>query len=156
MHFGAAVMNLLASVLPEVGVAGLPLDHLPVVGRQPELAAADLDGHGPVDLVADLAALERLTVCGRDLVGHTSDDRRLRAGGASRRTEGGSYRPVHLGRHLTATSIWLVLLPGFVLAGIGLGITSTASGLNSVLLAAAAFAAFGAIVGFAFGPDPTK
>ena len=59
-------------VLPEVGVAGLPLDHLPVVGRQPQLAAADLDGHGPVDLVADLAALERLTVCGRDLVGHGS------------------------------------------------------------------------------------
>ena len=154
--------------------------------------------------------------------------------------------------HLTATSTWLVLLPGFVLAGVGLGITSTAlasaalsaveparagmaagltntlrqvgtatgvavfgalyaarvtaatlnhlaglpasptavrqvaaavasgtgtrvaasvppearaavthaaragtaSGLNSVLLAAAAFAALGAIVGFAFGPDP--
>src|SRR4029453_16750451 len=27
--------------------------------------------------------------------------------------------------HLTATSTWLVLLPGFILAGIGLGITST-------------------------------
>jgi predicted MFS family arabinose efflux permease len=156
--------------------------------------------------------------------------------------------------HLTATSTWLVLLPGFILAGIGLGITSTglasaalsaveparagmaagltntlrqvgtatgvavfgavyasrvttatlhnlaglpalpgtvhglaaavasgagirvastvppaartavthaahagtASGLNDVLLAAAAFAAFGAIVGFAFGPDPAR
>jgi predicted MFS family arabinose efflux permease len=30
----------------------------------------------------------------------------------------------------------------------------TASGLNDVLLAAAAFAALGAVVGFAFGPDP--
>ena len=156
--------------------------------------------------------------------------------------------------HLTATSTWLVLLPGFILAGIGLGITSTglasaalsaveparagmaagltntlrqvgtatgvalfgalyasrvttatlhylaglsappgnvhrlaavvasgagtrvaagvpptaraavthaaragtASGLNEVLLAAAAFAALGAIAGFAFGPDPAK
>ncbi|WP_432876215.1 MFS transporter [Kribbella sp. CA-245084] len=156
--------------------------------------------------------------------------------------------------HLTATSGWLVLLPGLILAGIGLGITSTAlasaalgaveperagmaagltntlrqlgtatgvavfgalyadrvnaatvhalagvalrpdaihrlaaavasragtrvaaslppdiraavahaarvgtaSGLNDVLLAAAAFAALGAIVGFAFGPDPSK
>jgi EmrB/QacA subfamily drug resistance transporter len=156
--------------------------------------------------------------------------------------------------HLTATSSWLVLLPGLVLAGIGLGITSTglasaalsaveparagmaagltntlrqvgtatgvavfgalyasrvttvtsqhltslpaspgaiqrlaaavasgagtrvtalvppqaravvahaaqagtASGLNEVLLAAAAFAALGAIVGYAFGPDPTR
>jgi Major Facilitator Superfamily len=154
--------------------------------------------------------------------------------------------------HLTATSTWLVLLPGFILAGIGLGITSTglasaalsaveparagmaagltntlrqvgtaagvavlgalyasrvttatlhdlaglpaspgtvhrladavgsgagtrvaaavspaardavtqaaaagtASGLNHVLLAAAAFAALGAVVGFAYGPDP--
>jgi EmrB/QacA subfamily drug resistance transporter len=28
--------------------------------------------------------------------------------------------------HLTATSIWLVLLPGYILAGIGLGVTSTA------------------------------
>jgi len=36
--------------------------------------------------------------------------------------------------HLTATSTWLVLLPGFVLAGIGLGITST--GLASAALAA--------------------
>ena len=156
--------------------------------------------------------------------------------------------------HLTATSTWLVLLPGFILAGIGLGITSTglasaalaavepahagmaaglvntlrqvgtatgvavlgalyasrvttatlhalaglpappgaarrlaaavasgagtrvaavvppaaraavthaaragtASGLNDVLLAAAAFAALGAIVGFAYGPDPAR
>jgi EmrB/QacA subfamily drug resistance transporter len=156
--------------------------------------------------------------------------------------------------HLTATSTWLVLLPGLVLVGIGLGITSTglasaalsavepahagmaagltntlrqvgtatgvavlgalyaspvtiatlhdlagvqaspdtvnqlaaavasgagtrvadlvppaaraavthaaqagtASGLNDVLLAAAAFAALGAIVGFAYGPDPTR
>jgi EmrB/QacA subfamily drug resistance transporter len=156
--------------------------------------------------------------------------------------------------NLTATSTWLVFLPGFVLAGIGLGITSTglasaalsaveparagmaagltntlrqvgtatgvavfgalyasrvstatlhqlagvpaspatlhrlaaavasgagvrvaavvpptariavthaahagtASGLNDVLLAAAAFAAFGAIVGFAYGPDPVR
>ena len=156
--------------------------------------------------------------------------------------------------HLTATSTWLVLLPGFILAGIGLGITSTglasaalaaveparagmaaglvntlrqvgtatgvavlgalyasrvttatlhalaglpappgaahrlaaavasgagtrvaaavppaaraavthaaragtASGLNDVLLAAAAFAALGAIAGFAFGPDPAR
>jgi hypothetical protein len=156
--------------------------------------------------------------------------------------------------HLTATSSWLVLLPGFALAGIGLGITSTglasaalsaveparagmaagltntlrqvgtatgvavfgalyasrvtsatlhqladlsaspganhrlaaavasgagtrigaivppanhaaivhaahagtASGLNDVLLAAAAFAALGAIAGFAFGPDPVR
>ncbi len=156
--------------------------------------------------------------------------------------------------HLTATSTWLVLLPGFVLAGIGLGITSTAlasaalsaveparagmaagltntlrqvgtatgvavfgavyasrvitatlnaltglpasgdavhrlatavasgagtrvaaavppaaraavthaaragtaGGLNDVLLAAAAFAASGAIVGFAYGPDPVS
>ena len=156
--------------------------------------------------------------------------------------------------HMTATSTWLVLLPGFVRAGIGLGITSTAlasaalsaveparagmaagltntlrqvgtatgvavfgavyasrvttatlnalsglpaspdavhrlattvasgagtrvasgvppaaraavthaaragtsSGLNDVLLAAAAFAALGAIVGFAYGPDPIK
>ena len=30
----------------------------------------------------------------------------------------------------------------------------TASGLNDVLLAAAAFAALGAVVGFAYGPDP--
>jgi EmrB/QacA subfamily drug resistance transporter len=156
--------------------------------------------------------------------------------------------------HLTASSTWLVLLPGFILAGIGLGITSTglasaalsaveparagmaagltntlrqvgtaagvavfgalyasrvttatlhelaglpasagtvhrlaaavasgagtrvaaavpptaraavthaaqagtASGLNGVLLAAAAFAALGAIVGFAYGPDPPR
>jgi EmrB/QacA subfamily drug resistance transporter len=152
--------------------------------------------------------------------------------------------------HLTATSTWLVLLPGFILAGIGLGITSTglasaalaavdparagmaaglvntlrqvgtaagvavlgalyttatlhalaglpappaaahrlaaavasgagtrvaaavppaaraavthaaragtASGLNDVLLAAAAFAALGAIAGFAYGPDPAR
>ncbi len=156
--------------------------------------------------------------------------------------------------HLTATSTWLVLLPGYILAGIGLGITSTslasaalaaveparagmaaglvntlrqvgtatgvavigalyssrvntatqnalagfpiptsatqrlatavasgagatvanlvppavrtavahaaragtASGLNDVLLAAAAFAAIGAIAGFAFGPDRAK
>jgi EmrB/QacA subfamily drug resistance transporter len=36
--------------------------------------------------------------------------------------------------HLTATSSWLVLLPGFVLNGIGLGITST--GLASAALAA--------------------
>ncbi len=36
--------------------------------------------------------------------------------------------------HLTATSTWLVLVPGFVLAGIGLGITST--GLASAALAA--------------------
>jgi EmrB/QacA subfamily drug resistance transporter len=153
--------------------------------------------------------------------------------------------------HLTATSTWLVLVPGFILAGIGLGITSTglssaalsaveppragmaagltntlrqvgtatgvavfgalyasrvtaatlrslpappgaahrlaaavasgagtrvaaavppaaraavshaaragtASGLNDVLLAAAAFAVIGAIAGFSFGPDPAK
>jgi EmrB/QacA subfamily drug resistance transporter len=156
--------------------------------------------------------------------------------------------------HLTATSTWLVLVPGFILAGIGLGVTSTglasaalsaveparagmaagltntlrqvgtatgvavlgalyaarvttatqhaladspvppdavhrlaaavasgagtrvatdvppvlraavthaaragtASGLNDVLLAAAAFALLGAIVGFAYGPDPAK
>ena len=156
--------------------------------------------------------------------------------------------------HLTATSSWLVLVPGFILAGIGLGITSTglasaalsaveparagmaagltntlrqvgtatgvavfgalyasrvttatlhhlaglpappgtvhkvaaavasgagtrvgavvppaaraavthaahagtASGLNDVLRAAAAFAALGAIAGFAFGPDPVR
>jgi EmrB/QacA subfamily drug resistance transporter len=156
--------------------------------------------------------------------------------------------------HLTATSTWLVLVPGFILAGIGLGITSTglasaalsaveptragmaagltntlrqvgtatgvallgalygsrvttatlhalagqpvpagaahrlaaavasgagtrvaaavppaaraavshaahagtASGLNDVLLAAAAFALLGAIAGFSFGPDPAK
>src|SRR6266508_3486973 len=136
--------------------------------------------------------------------------------------------------HLTATSTWLVLLPGFILAGIGLGVTSTglasaalsavepahagmaaglvntlrqvgtatlpalagppgavhrlaaavasgagtrvaavvppaaraavthaaragtASGLNDVLLAAAAFAALGAIAGFAYGPDPAS
>jgi hypothetical protein len=32
----------------------------------------------------------------------------------------------------------------------------TASGLNGVLLAAAAFAALGAIAGFAFGPDPAR
>ena len=36
--------------------------------------------------------------------------------------------------HLTATSSWLVLLPGLILAGIGLGITST--GLSSAALAA--------------------
>jgi EmrB/QacA subfamily drug resistance transporter len=36
--------------------------------------------------------------------------------------------------HLTASSTWLVLLPGFILAGIGLGITSTA--LASAALAA--------------------
>jgi EmrB/QacA subfamily drug resistance transporter len=36
--------------------------------------------------------------------------------------------------HLTATSTWLVLLPGFILAGIGLGVTST--GLASAALAA--------------------
>jgi hypothetical protein len=32
----------------------------------------------------------------------------------------------------------------------------TASGLNDVLLAAAAFATIGAIAGFAFGPDPAR
>ena len=32
----------------------------------------------------------------------------------------------------------------------------TASGLNDVLLAAAAFATLGAIAGFAFGPDPAR
>jgi predicted MFS family arabinose efflux permease len=156
--------------------------------------------------------------------------------------------------HLTATSTWLVLLPGLILAGIGLGVTSTglasaalsaveparagmaagmtnalrqvgtatgmavfgalyasrvttatlhdlaglpaspvtihrlaaavasgagarvaavvppaarapvihaahagtAGGLNDVLLAAAAFAALGAVAGFAFGPDPAR
>jgi predicted MFS family arabinose efflux permease len=36
--------------------------------------------------------------------------------------------------HLTATSTWLVLLPGLILAGIGLGITSTS--LASAALAA--------------------
>jgi EmrB/QacA subfamily drug resistance transporter len=36
--------------------------------------------------------------------------------------------------HLTATSTWLVLVPGFILAGIGLGITST--GLASAALSA--------------------
>ena len=36
--------------------------------------------------------------------------------------------------HLTGTSTWLVLLPGFILAGIGLGITST--GLASAALSA--------------------
>ncbi len=36
--------------------------------------------------------------------------------------------------HLTATSTWLVLLPGFILAGIGLGVTST--GLASAALSA--------------------
>jgi MFS family permease len=36
--------------------------------------------------------------------------------------------------HLTATSTWLVLLPGLILAGIGLGITST--GLASAALSA--------------------
>src|SRR6202045_3926844 len=36
--------------------------------------------------------------------------------------------------HLTATSTWLVLLAGFILAGIGLGITST--GLASAALSA--------------------
>jgi hypothetical protein len=36
--------------------------------------------------------------------------------------------------HLTATSTWLVLVPGLILAGIGLGITST--GLASAALAA--------------------
>ena len=32
----------------------------------------------------------------------------------------------------------------------------TASGLNDVLLTAAAFAALGAVAGFAFGPDPAR
>jgi hypothetical protein len=32
----------------------------------------------------------------------------------------------------------------------------TASGLDDVLLAAAAFAALGAVVGFAYGPDPAR
>jgi hypothetical protein len=32
----------------------------------------------------------------------------------------------------------------------------TASGLNDVLLAASAFAALGAVVGFAYGPDPAS
>ncbi|MCW2905555.1 MAG: transporter, partial [Actinomycetia bacterium] len=32
----------------------------------------------------------------------------------------------------------------------------TASGLNDVLLAAAAFAALSAIAGFAYGPDPAR
>jgi hypothetical protein len=32
----------------------------------------------------------------------------------------------------------------------------TASGLNSVLIAAAVVAALGAIAGFAFGPDPAR
>src|SRR6202023_1448199 len=36
--------------------------------------------------------------------------------------------------HLSGTSTWLVLLPGFILAGIGLGITST--GLASAALSA--------------------
>jgi hypothetical protein len=36
--------------------------------------------------------------------------------------------------HLTATSTWLVLVPGFILAGIDLGITST--GLASAALSA--------------------
>jgi MFS family permease len=36
--------------------------------------------------------------------------------------------------HLTATSTWLMLLPGFILAGIGLGVTST--GLASAALSA--------------------
>jgi EmrB/QacA subfamily drug resistance transporter len=36
--------------------------------------------------------------------------------------------------HLTATSTWLVLIPGFILAGIGLGITST--GLSTAALSA--------------------
>jgi hypothetical protein len=31
-----------------------------------------------------------------------------------------------------------------------------ASGFNAVLLAAAAFAALGAVAGFAYGPDPTR
>src|ERR1700724_183903 len=48
------------------------------------------------------------------------------------------YSPVPAGlasmAHLTATSTWLVLLPGFILAGIALGITST--GLASAALSA--------------------
>lgn len=69
-RFRARAVERLANRLFIVSVAGLSLDHLPVVRSQPQFAAADLNGHGPVHLVADLAALERLTVCGRDLVRH--------------------------------------------------------------------------------------
>src|SRR6516162_4852798 len=47
--------------------------------------------------------------------------------------------------HLTATSTWLVLLPGFILAGIGLGVTST--GLASAALSAVAPARAGMAAG---------
>jgi len=47
--------------------------------------------------------------------------------------------------HLTATSTWLVLLPGFILAGIGLGVTST--GLASAALSAVAPAHAGMAAG---------
>jgi EmrB/QacA subfamily drug resistance transporter len=47
--------------------------------------------------------------------------------------------------HLTATSTWLVLVPGFILAGIGLGITSTA--LASAALAAVESARAGMAAG---------
>ena len=49
--------------------------------------------------------------------------------------------------HLTATSTWLVLVPGLILAGIGLGITST--GLASAALAAVEPARAGMAAGLA-------
>jgi len=41
-------------------------------------------------------------------------------------------------------------------AGTRVARAGTASGLNDVLLAAAAFAALGAVVGFAYGPGPVR
>jgi hypothetical protein len=55
---------------------------------------------------------------------------------------------------LTATSTWLVLQPGFILAGIGLGVTST--GLASAALSAVEPAHAGMAAGLVNIPGPRK
>ena len=78
----------------------------------------------PLFLVSFAVAL----LTGRRLIGKV--EMRVLLGGAMAAAAAGLASMAHL----TATSTWLVLLPGFVLAGVGLGITST--GLASAALSA--------------------
>jgi hypothetical protein len=54
------------------------------------------------------------------------------------------------------TRVAALVPPGVRAAVIHAARAGTASGLNDVLLAAAAFAALGVIAGFGFGPDPAR
>src|SRR5204862_7885517 len=76
---------------------------------------------------------------------------------------GGLPAPPGAARRLAAavasgagTRVAATVPPAARAAGTHAAHAGTASGLNDVLLAAAAFAAVGAVVGFAFGPDPAK